>query len=58
MQHFEDGGSTGITVLQNGNALATKDLYAFVSSVSEPAPFFLLGAGIAALSVMRRRKGS
>jgi hypothetical protein len=56
VQHFEDGGVTGVTVLQDGNALAAQDLYASLSAVPEPASLLLLGAGVAALGVMRRRQ--
>jgi hypothetical protein len=56
VQHFEDGGVTGVSVWQNGNALAKTDLYAAVSAVPEPATFGLLGAGLAAIGLIRRRK--
>jgi hypothetical protein len=55
---FEDGGSTGVTVLQNNSALATSQLYsAALTSVPLPGTAWLFASVLGGLGVSAKARG-
>jgi len=56
VDHFENGGETGVTVLENGFPLVTSTLYPAGTPLPEPMGVALLGAGLLGLGMVRRRR--
>jgi len=57
VEHFENVGSTGVTVLENNTSIPKPNLYATKPlAVPEPASLLLLGVSLAAVGVTRLRK--
>jgi len=57
VDHFENTGGTGVTVLVNGATIATASLYSTIpTSVPEPGSLALLGASLPAIGLARFRR--
>lgn len=59
VDHFENAGSTGVTLLENNAAIVTSSLYsAALVPIPEPASLVLLSACLAAVTATRRHYAS
>lgn len=55
VDHFENGGGTGVTVLEDNAKIPTSSLYTAIP-INEPASLVLLSAGLAGIGMTRRRR--